>query len=219
MTDFEERCRSTLPALRSTLHPRARVARGTRRAESAGGSTSPSASIMSSGCWIWRTRRRRDGAVRACPGQHADASGAGRSCCGSGERVARAGRGELFRGFVVYSWRGRARHLSGWAVSAEAVRVECGRAGRWAARGHRSRGRGRRAQLPLGVRNRRPGDRFRPLGAPGQSEAAGLPGRSESPPGRPGHAAARGRRAATGLSGSSGSRWRRTFASPTLHKA
>lgn len=62
---------------------------------------------------------------------------------------------------------GEVELASGLAVTAERLEAGSRRPSKWEARGTEVGVAAQGLQLPLGIRSRRPGDRFRPLGAPG----------------------------------------------------
>jgi tRNA(Ile)-lysidine synthase len=89
--------------------------------------------------------------------------------CRPVERGRRAGRERAVNSFVVsLSIPGEVQlGVSNLAVSAERLVGDVGRPRKWAARGAEVGVAERGLEMPLAVRTRRPGDRFRPLGAPG----------------------------------------------------
>ena len=81
----------------------------------------------------------------------------------------------------------------GWAISAERAERLDWPGGPGPARSANVAVALESSSLPLAIRSRRPGDRFRPLGLGARQEAAGLPGGPENPAGNAGFPAARGR--------------------------
>ena len=175
-----------------------------------------------------------EGRAVSLPGQYAvRAGGDDRALPSPGARAAerRSAESELFRVFAVYPWRGRARPpAAGGRRGAGSLPRRSGtrRRGPWRRIGRPSQWAGRGTEvgvaagalaLPLAVRSRRPGDRFRPLGAPGGRKLQDFlvdrkVARDERDTRAPG-----GRRARPYRLGRRAVPWRRTFASRTPHKA
>jgi tRNA(Ile)-lysidine synthase len=104
----------------------------------------------------------RDGAMVSLPGQHALRQG--------DVIFLRPGRG---RDIAANSFEfplsipGEVASPEGWAIAAELMATEEVATRRYSAKGPEVAVAAAAVRLPLGIRNRRPGDRFHPLGAPG----------------------------------------------------
>ena len=207
--------------------PRAELARRARRRCSGSPARSPSPSITSSGC-SRSPAAAGDGRPSACRGRTRFGRGTTIGC-GRSAAAARRSReaakadgnsfafslsipGEVELGAAAAGGR-RPERLPGTGAAEPSVLAK------WAARGAEVGVAARALALPLAVRSRRPGDRFRPLGAPGDRKLQDFLVDRKVPREERDSLPARGRRPATESCGSWGSRWRRTFASRTPHKA
>ena len=158
---FEERLQIDIPALRS-VHP-ALASRVAHDVLSRLAGSRPISFDHVVGCWIWQPRAET-ARFSACPASMPSVR-AGRSCCGRGPwRVTSSRTLSPFRCLFQERWRS-APH--GWAIRAEVGSEALAAGGNLAARGAEVVVAAGALTLPLEVRNRRPGDRFRPIGAPG----------------------------------------------------
>ena len=153
------------------------------------GSAGPgsSASITSSGCWLWPARGRPAAAL-SLPGQQAVRGGRTHRARAEAARRGGAGRAEAaansFRFRCLFLVRSRSTRRAGPSRLSGCRARSPGRASGVGGARRRSR---RSRPEPSACRwrsgRRRPGDRFRPLGLRGTREAAGLSGGSENPAG------------------------------------
>jgi len=159
--DFEERLQIDIPALRS-IHP-ALASRVAHDVLSRLAGTRP-ISFDHVRRLLDLAAEGRDGAFLSLPGQHAERRG--RSIVLRSGPVARAVEANSFT--FSLSIPGEVESAPhGWAIRAEAVGSSAVEPGRLTARGPEVVVAAGALSLPLEVRNRRPGDRFQPIGAPG----------------------------------------------------